>query len=127
MRWILRTQRDALGWLGVKLLTGEGAGAARAVQGVFQLGGFADYLVVNISSPNTPGLRALQSKARPRSPSRLQGALARPLHCLQGALARPLHLLPPGAEVEHYTGDSVTPRMVSTFAIALAHTPTGAT
>jgi len=32
------------------------------VQGVRALGRYADYLVINISSPNTPGLRALQSK-----------------------------------------------------------------
>ena len=30
--------------------------------GVRALGGFADYLVVNVSSPNTPGLRALQRR-----------------------------------------------------------------
>ena len=29
---------------------------------VTSLGPFADYLVVNISSPNTPGLRDLQAK-----------------------------------------------------------------
>ncbi|MBT4006600.1 MAG: quinone-dependent dihydroorotate dehydrogenase [Rhodospirillales bacterium] len=28
-----------------------------------KLGGYADYLVINVSSPNTPGLRALQSAA----------------------------------------------------------------
>ena len=39
--------------------TAEDAGADYAV-GVRTLGEFADYLVVNISSPNTPGLRALQ-------------------------------------------------------------------
>ena len=32
------------------------------VQGVKILGPFADYLVINISSPNTPGLRKLQGK-----------------------------------------------------------------
>ncbi|KAJ3167043.1 Dihydroorotate dehydrogenase (quinone), mitochondrial [Geranomyces variabilis] len=32
------------------------------VDGVVTLGPFADYLVVNISSPNTPGLRALQRR-----------------------------------------------------------------
>ncbi|KAI9103237.1 Dihydroorotate dehydrogenase [Phlyctochytrium arcticum] len=32
------------------------------VRGVQDLGPFADYLVVNISSPNTPGLRALQRR-----------------------------------------------------------------
>src|SRR5437870_5254771 len=33
------------------------------VQGVEAFADFAQYLVVNVSSPNTPGLRALQSKA----------------------------------------------------------------
>lgn len=32
------------------------------VDGVERLGPFADYLVVNVSSPNTPGLRSLQRK-----------------------------------------------------------------
>lgn len=32
------------------------------VVGIKELGPFADYLVVNISSPNTPGLRALQRR-----------------------------------------------------------------
>lgn len=31
--------------------------------GVSKLAPLADYLVINISSPNTPGLRALQSRA----------------------------------------------------------------
>lgn len=33
------------------------------VEGVRALGPLADYLVVNVSSPNTPGLRDLQGKA----------------------------------------------------------------
>ncbi len=33
------------------------------VQGVAALAGGADYVVINVSSPNTPGLRALQSRA----------------------------------------------------------------
>uniref|UniRef100_A0A8C5T095 Dihydroorotate dehydrogenase (quinone), mitochondrial n=1 Tax=Laticauda laticaudata TaxID=8630 RepID=A0A8C5T095_LATLA len=37
--------------------------AADYVAGVRVLGPLADYVVVNVSSPNTPGLRALQSKA----------------------------------------------------------------
>lgn len=37
--------------------------AADYAQGVRELCAVADYLVVNISSPNTPGLRALQGKA----------------------------------------------------------------
>jgi len=32
------------------------------LKGVKALGGFADYLVINVSSPNTPGLRALQGR-----------------------------------------------------------------
>ncbi len=32
------------------------------VQGVQKFGEVADYLVVNVSSPNTPGLRAMQGK-----------------------------------------------------------------
>ncbi|XP_041048016.1 dihydroorotate dehydrogenase (quinone), mitochondrial [Carcharodon carcharias] len=41
--------------------------AADYVEGVRQLGPLADYLVVNLSSPNTPGLRALQSKEELRN------------------------------------------------------------
>lgn len=37
--------------------------AADYETGIAKLARFADYLVVNVSSPNTPGLRALQSKA----------------------------------------------------------------
>jgi dihydroorotate dehydrogenase len=37
--------------------------AADYVLGVAALGPLADYLVVNVSSPNTPGLRALQGRA----------------------------------------------------------------
>lgn len=38
-------------------------GAADYVLGIEAVAGLADYLVCNISSPNTPGLRALQMKA----------------------------------------------------------------
>lgn len=31
-------------------------------KGIRVLGGYGDYLVVNVSSPNTPGLRALQRR-----------------------------------------------------------------
>ncbi|XP_020392006.1 dihydroorotate dehydrogenase (quinone), mitochondrial [Rhincodon typus] len=41
--------------------------AADYVEGVQQLGPLANYLVVNLSSPNTPGLRALQSKKELRT------------------------------------------------------------
>jgi dihydroorotate dehydrogenase len=51
--------------LGVNL--GKNKESADAVddycRGVRALGPLADYLVVNVSSPNTPGLRALQSRA----------------------------------------------------------------
>jgi dihydroorotate dehydrogenase len=52
------------GVLGVNLgknKTTEDA-ASDYVQGVHALGKYADYLVVNVSSPNTPGLRSLQGK-----------------------------------------------------------------
>ncbi len=39
-------------------------GAADYVAGIEAVGALADYLVVNISSPNTPGLRALQARAQ---------------------------------------------------------------
>ncbi|HXJ00800.1 MAG TPA: quinone-dependent dihydroorotate dehydrogenase [Micropepsaceae bacterium] len=38
-------------------------GAADYVAGIERLAGLADYLVCNISSPNTPGLRAMQARA----------------------------------------------------------------
>ncbi|NXD14874.1 PYRD dehydrogenase, partial [Nothocercus nigrocapillus] len=41
--------------------------AADYVAGVRALGPLADYLVVNVSSPNTPGLRDLQGRAKLRS------------------------------------------------------------
>ncbi|KAL4443365.1 hypothetical protein ABPG75_011102 [Micractinium tetrahymenae] len=52
------------GMLGVNLgknKTSEDA-AADYSTGVTKLGEFADYLVINISSPNTPGLRSLQGR-----------------------------------------------------------------
>jgi dihydroorotate dehydrogenase len=53
------------GIVGVNL--GKNKDSADAVAdyilGAKQLGPLADYLVINVSSPNTPGLRALQSKA----------------------------------------------------------------
>lgn len=52
------------GLIGVNLgknKTSEDAGADYSI-GVSKLGQFADYLVINISSPNTPGLRALQGR-----------------------------------------------------------------
>ncbi len=50
--------------------------AADYVLGVAALGRFADYLVVNVSSPNTPGLRALQGKAELEAlAARVRGAM----------------------------------------------------
>ncbi|CAH0476808.1 unnamed protein product [Peronospora belbahrii] len=46
--------------LGKNKLTEDAA--ADYVKGVQALGKYADYLVVNVSSPNTPGLRTLQGK-----------------------------------------------------------------
>lgn len=40
--------------------------AADYAEGIRVLGPLADYLVVNVSSPNTPGLRSLQGKAELR-------------------------------------------------------------
>ncbi len=37
-------------------------GAADYIAGIEAIGALADYLVINISSPNTPGLRALQAR-----------------------------------------------------------------
>mmetsp|Transcript_23674 Transcript_23674/g.61496 ORF Transcript_23674/g.61496 Transcript_23674/m.61496 type:complete len:405 (+) Transcript_23674:242-1456(+) len=55
---------DRRGPLGINLgknKTTEDAAADYEV-GVAKLGGFGDYIVVNVSSPNTPGLRSLQGK-----------------------------------------------------------------
>ena len=64
-RWRDRRGRDGLApLLGVNLgknRESENAGADYAA-GVALFAGQADYLVVNVSSPNTPGLRALQQR-----------------------------------------------------------------
>lgn len=54
------------GPLGVNVGKNKDSKDAQAdyVAGVRHFAGVADYLVVNVSSPNTPGLRDLQSKAR---------------------------------------------------------------
>ncbi|XP_037733980.1 dihydroorotate dehydrogenase (quinone), mitochondrial isoform X2 [Chelonia mydas] len=54
--------------LGINLGKNKGSADAMAdyVDGVRMLGPLADYLVVNVSSPNTPGLRDLQGKAELR-------------------------------------------------------------
>ena len=64
----LASHRRAAGLVGVNL--GKNRDSADALAdyeaGIASLGRFADYLVVNISSPNTPGLRDLQASARLR-------------------------------------------------------------
>jgi dihydroorotate dehydrogenase len=59
--------------------------AADYAQGVRALAPYADYLVVNVSSPNTPGLRALQDRAE------LEALLAR----VEQALAETMPSDPP--------------------------------
>ena len=53
--------------------------AADYVKGVGALAGLADYLVINVSSPNTPGLRALQGR----------GPLTALIGAVKGALPEP--------------------------------------
>lgn len=60
----LKASRQRLGPVGVNLgknKTSEDA-VSDYVAGVKKLGPVADYLVANVSSPNTPGLRALQGR-----------------------------------------------------------------
>ena len=61
----LRGRDRAAGPIGVNLGANKNQTdmAADYVAGVAALGTLADYLVVNVSSPNTPGLRALQGRA----------------------------------------------------------------
>jgi dihydroorotate dehydrogenase len=59
-----RDGRDRAGLLGINLgknKTTEDAAADYEI-GIRALARFADYLVINVSSPNTPGLRALQGR-----------------------------------------------------------------
>lgn len=60
--------------------------AADYVAGVRVLGPLADYLVVNVSSPNTPGLRALQGKAELRLLLAKVGLLPKSITCPLGPL-----------------------------------------
>jgi len=55
----------SLGIIGVNLGKNKETedAAADYVIGIEKLAQFADYIVINVSSPNTPGLRALQDKA----------------------------------------------------------------
>ncbi|HTZ34451.1 MAG TPA: dihydroorotate dehydrogenase (quinone), partial [Stellaceae bacterium] len=62
---LLRLQRRARrGTLGVNLGKNRDSedAAADYVEGVRRVGGLADYFVINVSSPNTPGLRDLQRR-----------------------------------------------------------------
>jgi dihydroorotate dehydrogenase len=59
--------------------------AADYAAGARALGRYADYLVINVSSPNTPGLRALQGRAE----------LERLVEAVRGALAETLPGAPP--------------------------------
>jgi len=63
----LRAYREAGGRGPVGVNLGRNKTSADAIAdyeaGVTALARYADYLVVNVSSPNTPGLRALQSRA----------------------------------------------------------------
>jgi dihydroorotate dehydrogenase len=67
------SRRPRLGILGVNLGKNRDTRDAPAdyAEGIRRVGGLADYLVVNISSPNTPGLRELQRRASLKSLLRL--------------------------------------------------------
>jgi dihydroorotate dehydrogenase len=59
----LARRRDRPGIVGANLgKNRDTAAAADYVAGIEAVGTLADYVVVNISSPNTPGLRALQAR-----------------------------------------------------------------
>ena len=64
-RLAARRQRNAPGIVGANVGKNRDTvdGAADYVAGIEKVAGLADYLVVNISSPNTPGLRSLQARA----------------------------------------------------------------
>ena len=59
------SQRPKAGIVGVNLGANKESGdrAADYVAGLARLEGLADFFTVNVSSPNTPGLRALQDRA----------------------------------------------------------------
>ena len=62
-KWDAREGRPA-GLVGVNLGKNKTQTDAKAdyERGLIELAEFADYVVINVSSPNTPGLRALQSR-----------------------------------------------------------------
>ena len=77
------------GLLGVNLGTNRDSAnpAADYAEGARMLARFADYLAVNVSSPNTPGLRALQGRAEL---ARIVGAVRAALAALPPAARPPL-------------------------------------
>ena len=65
MRLLSRSKDDrSRGILGINLGRNKTTKepVADFVKGVEELGELADYIVINISSPNTPGLRKMQGK-----------------------------------------------------------------
>ena len=75
----LERRRAGAGLVGVNLGKNRASGDAAAdyAAGARRLGPLADYLVVNVSSPNTPGLRALQGRGELTAIiERVRGALA---------------------------------------------------
>ncbi len=60
----LKSRNGAQGIVGINLGKNKDQqdAAADYAAGTRMLGAFADYLVINVSSPNTPGLRALQNR-----------------------------------------------------------------
>ena len=85
----VRLRRRRSGPVGVNLgMNAESEDAvADYVEGARSLAALADYLVVNVSSPNTPGLRALQGR------DHLEGLLAAVQDALADLPARPPLLL----------------------------------
>lgn len=83
-RWRQDGSGGGRGIVGVNLGMNKDSGdpVADYAVGARLLGPFADYLVINVSSPNTPGLRALQGRAA------LEGLIAG-LRKALGALERP--------------------------------------
>jgi len=63
-RRLTRRWKTKSGWVGVNL--GKNKDTSQAlddyVSGIHTLAHLADYIVINVSSPNTPGLRALQGR-----------------------------------------------------------------
>lgn len=60
--WIFPPAKPAHGLLGINIGKNKTTEDAKVdyVQNILQLGSYADYIVINISSPNTPNLRDLQ-------------------------------------------------------------------